>query len=344
MDAAMRSFGPGTVDIEETLYVDQDKPPKQVRWHLKMNGWTDYIETLGSGKEAITHYESERGAVQFAAADKWYFRSDGTSGQSPLALAGTFPPQARPDGWQRPIAKPVLEATRVVATKSDGEPAWRIEFPVDTMRRQVEVLTLSFFAPPLRSITIGRDDHLPRAWTGIEEAHPSHASYRFHRAPRPYTAAEMAFRPTPGMLEVGFESVNGRGVGAFKGNAPDFSLKSALGRAPVRLSHLRGRPVLLVLRASRADLETARRFFRDFHDRGLAVLVVTTDTPAAVRKALPKGGLPFPVLSDQDGRASAPYRAGNVEMVLIGKDGTVRASGRLAHDIPRFRALLKAMP
>jgi hypothetical protein len=58
------------------------------------------------------------------------------------------------------------------------------------MRDQAIALTLSLVAPPLRSITIGRDDHLPRAWTGFEERNPSHATYTFSRASRPYTADE----------------------------------------------------------------------------------------------------------------------------------------------------------
>jgi hypothetical protein len=292
---------------------------------------------------ATTHHESPRGTVQYAAGDKWFFQHDHASDQPPLALAGAFPSAARPEGWARPVARPVLDAIRVVATQYKSEPAWRIEFPVDTMREQTLTLTFSPFAPPLRSIIVGRDDHLPRAWTGYEDKNASHATYTWRRAPRPYTADEMAFHPAPGMLEVGYQTANGRTVGVVKGNAPDFSLKSALGKVHVQLSHLRGRPVLLIFKANPAALEIARAFYRDLHGKGLAVLVVT-DEPSTVRKALPKGGVPFPVLADKDGKVSAPYGAGDADIVLIGKDGAVSASGRLADDVPRFRALLKAAP
>jgi peroxiredoxin len=338
----MRTFGPGTVDVEETLRGYDNKPQTKVTFRLRMNNWTDYVETWRFGAETVQHYQRGDRTVDYTVGNEWFQRHDEDYGQPPLALAATFPQAARPEGWARPVAKPVLDATRVVATEYDGEPAWRIEFPVDTMRDQAIALTLSLVAPPLRSITIGRDDHLPRAWTGFEERNPSHATYTFSRASRPYTADEMSFHPAPGTLEVHYTSVNGRAVVVFKGNAPDFSLKSALGRAPVQLSHLRGRPVLLILKSDRPALETARRFYRDFHGKRLAVLVVTTEAPSAVRKALPKGGVPFPILADKDGKASQPYRVGDAEIILVGKDGAVRASGQLAHDVPRFRSLLKA--
>jgi peroxiredoxin len=346
MDAAMRTFGPGTVDVEETLRFYEGKPPnrvtRQMTWHLKMNSWTDFVESLQDGKEATENHQSEQGTVYHIIGDTWFIRTDEGPDHAPLPLAFAFPQAARPEGWARPVAKPVLDATRVVATEYDGEPALRIEFPVDTMRDQAIALTLSLVAPPLRSITIGRDDHLPRAWTGFEERNPSHATYTFSRASRPYTADDMAFHLGPGVLEVSSKVEKGREIGVFKGPAPDFSLKSAVGRAPVRLSNLRGRPILLILRSDNGSLGAARRFVTDFKSKRLAVLVVTKETPARVLKALPKGGVPFAILSDKDGKASAPYDAGGAEIVLIGKDGRVLASGQIAQDLPRFRGLLKA--
>lgn len=54
--------------------------------------------------------------------------------------------------------------------------------------------------------------------------------------------------------------------------------------------------------------------------------------------------MPFPVLIDKGGKVSAPYSAGNVDMVLVGKDGAVRAAGKIGRDVPRFRSVVKAMP
>jgi peroxiredoxin len=274
----------------------------------------------------------------------WYIRVVGDHVPPPSAISDLFPDLAKPDTWKVPAAKPLLAATKVVRAQYHGEPAWRIDFPA-TERAALAKLIHLHLSPPLASLTIGAADRLPREWVGVKtEDGTWSATYVFQRALRPYPATEMKFAPAPHMLEIiqSIRADDARSV--LKGMAPDFTLESALDGAPVHMSALRGRSVLLILQSDRPALESALQFYRDFHDEGLAVMVVTTEPPADVRNALPDGGLPFPVLSDKDGKVSAPYRTGNADIILIGKDGAVRASGLLADDVPRFRALLKALP
>lgn len=342
MDAAMRNFGPGTVDIVEDINVSS--APRHVSWALKMNGWSHFVESMRLDGSVSDTYQSVEGRVEYEPGARWFLRREHEESTGPFSLTVVFPLLARPEGWSPPAAKAVLAATMVVAAEYDGEPAWRMELPVNSMGREIALLSGFSLLFPLRSLVISRADALPRAWTGGDAAKPSGATYRWRRNARPYTDDQLSFHTQAAKLEVSVSYQNGRTFSKLTGDAPDFSLGSAIGRAPVQLSHLRGRPVLLVLKTDAKSLKAARRFYTDFHGRRLAVLVVTTDTPAAVRKALPKGGVPFPVLADKDGKVSAPYNAGNVDVVLIGEDGRVLEAGHLVEDAARFRSRLKAMP
>lgn len=342
MNAAMRNFGPGTVEVSEVSHAGS-KAARRVTWKVKMGGWSHYVEAT-LGKDGGETYRNGRERVDHVAGAPWYLRRDDDDSVGPFSLSDMFPTMACADAWRRAVTRPVLKATRVAAIEYEGRPAWRIEFPAERMRKQIAAAFDPVYAPPMRSIVVGRADALPYAWTGAPGLRPSRVTYAWQKAPRPYTEAELSFHPPAGMMEVrGITGMGGMHT-RITGDAPDFNLKSVVGRAPVRLSRLRGRPVLILLRANRDGLEAARRFNADFKDKRLAVLVVTSVIPKGISSEAAAGRVPFALLHDQDGKVSAPYNAGNADMVLIGKDGKVLEAGTLAEDVSRFRSRLKAMP
>ena len=112
--------------------------------------------------------------------------------------------------------------------------------------------------------------------------------------------------------------------------APDFALKTLDG-TEVRLSDLRGKVVFVNLWATwcppcRKELPTMVRFYREYRDRGVEILAVSEDRdPRAVRKAVGRYGITFPVLLDENKRVYNLYRATGVpETHLIDRQGIIR--------------------
>ena len=101
------------------------------------------------------------------------------------------------------------------------------------------------------------------------------------------------------MIEVGTE-------------APDFTLPDHDGE-PVRLSDLRGRPVVLYFypKADTPGCTTQACGIRDrsgeYGEVGATVLGVSPDKPAKLRKFADKYGLPFTLLSDEDHSVAEAY-------------------------------------
>ena len=124
--------------------------------------------------------------------------------------------------------------------------------------------------------------------------------------------------------------------------APDFELRSDTGE-PVRLSDLRGRPVVLYF-YSRDDTPgcTAeacgfRDVYSDFEDRGAVVLGVNPDDDASHRRFKEKHGLPFTLLADPDREAAQAYgvwgertRFGKTSMGINRSTFVIDADGRIA--------------
>ncbi len=96
------------------------------------------------------------------------------------------------------------------------------------------------------------------------------------------------------------------------GEAPDFELTSDSGQQ-VRLSELRGRPVVLYFypRDDTAGCTTQARGIRDsygdFEERGAVVLGVSPDEESSHVKFKAKYGLPFTLLADPDHEVSEAY-------------------------------------
>ncbi len=94
--------------------------------------------------------------------------------------------------------------------------------------------------------------------------------------------------------------------------APDFELADDTGE-PVRMSGLRGRPVVLYFypRDDTPGCTTQACSFRDaygeFEERGAVVLGVSPDTEASHASFKAKHGLPFTLLADPDHEVAERY-------------------------------------
>jgi peroxiredoxin Q/BCP len=94
--------------------------------------------------------------------------------------------------------------------------------------------------------------------------------------------------------------------------APDFELQSDTGE-PVKLSSLRGRPVVLYFypKDDTPGCTTEACEFRDaydgFRERGAEVLGVSPDDIASHEKFKTKHGLPFTLLADPDHAVAEQY-------------------------------------
>jgi peroxiredoxin Q/BCP len=105
--------------------------------------------------------------------------------------------------------------------------------------------------------------------------------------------------------------------------APDFALPDGDGRL-VRLEDLRGRRVILYF-YPRDDTPgctkeacSFRDAWQDLQDEGVQVYGVSRDTAKSHQKFARKHGLPFPLLSDEDGSVAQRYGVW-VEKSLYGR-------------------------
>ncbi len=115
-------------------------------------------------------------------------------------------------------------------------------------------------------------------------------------------------------------------------SAPDFTLDRMDGE-PIRLSELRGQPVLINLWASwcppcRAEMPALDAVYRKYRAAGLVVLGVNStfqDTEADARSFVKNLGLTFPILFDRDGAISQRYKLqGLPTSYFVGRDGVIR--------------------
>ena len=129
--------------------------------------------------------------------------------------------------------------------------------------------------------------------------------------------------------------------------APDFTLQDAGGQM-VRLSDLRGRPVLVNLWASwcppcKAEMPAMQAVYEDYAGRGLEILAVNTtfqDDAAGALQFAGGLGLTFPILFDLDGSVARQYQVRSMPTsFFIDPDGNVR---RVVIGGPMAEALLRA--
>ena len=114
--------------------------------------------------------------------------------------------------------------------------------------------------------------------------------------------------------------------------APDFSLQTPEGKA-VRLSDLRGRPVLVNLWASwcipcKAEMQNIQSVYLAYRDEGLEVLAVNVTSPDSAEAAVTfinQEKLTFPILFDPEAVVSQKYQMQALPSTyFIDKKGVIR--------------------
>jgi thioredoxin-dependent peroxiredoxin len=96
--------------------------------------------------------------------------------------------------------------------------------------------------------------------------------------------------------------------------APDFELESDEG-ATVRLSELRGKPVVLYFYPKDGTTGCTKQAcgfrdaYREYEERGAVVLGVSPDDTGSHRKFKEKFSLPFPLLADPEHEVAEAYGA-----------------------------------
>ena len=129
--------------------------------------------------------------------------------------------------------------------------------------------------------------------------------------------------------------------------APDFELRDQ-DDEPVRLSSLRGKPVVLYFypKADTPGCTTQACGIRDrsgeYDAAGAVVLGVSPDKPAKLRKFADKYGLDFTLLADERARGGGELRhlGGEVDVRQevhgrAARDVRDRPDGRIAHVLPK---------
>jgi len=97
--------------------------------------------------------------------------------------------------------------------------------------------------------------------------------------------------------------------------APDFSLQTADGET-IRLSELRGRPVLINVWASwcipcRSEMPALERVYQQYRDLGFEILGINStvqDDPIKAVTFAKQQGLTFPILLDNEGEVTKTYQ------------------------------------
>ena len=128
--------------------------------------------------------------------------------------------------------------------------------------------------------------------------------------------------------------------------APDFELKTLDGEK-IRLSELRGHPVLLSFWASwcgpcRRELPGLSKISNEYKAKGLQVLGVNDEGKGTAGKYVKEAGLTFDTLDDSGLKAHRLYRVRSIPTVfLIDKDGKVVRFFKGSRDEEAFRSALK---
>lgn len=133
--------------------------------------------------------------------------------------------------------------------------------------------------------------------------------------------------------------------------APEYAAPDLDG-AEIRLSDLRGRPVLLNVWATwcgpcRVEMPSIQRLYEAHRNRGFVVLAVSVDAghaKGAVRQFVEEHGLTFTVLHDPASRVSELFRTRGVpETIVLDAEGTIvkRFSGAAEWDSPANHVLVE---
>jgi len=159
------------------------------------------------------------------------------------------------------------------------------------------------------------------------------------------------------VVDPAFAILSGRGTPAPVGRgsaAPEFTLERLSGGAPVTLSDLRGKAVLVNFWATwckpcEDEMPAMERLYRALQAEGFELLAISVDQDRdAVSRYRERLGLSFPILLDPDQRVARAYLTFRFpESILIDPDGVVldRYIGAKEWDseayVERIRRLLR---
>ncbi len=111
--------------------------------------------------------------------------------------------------------------------------------------------------------------------------------------------------------------------------APEFTLKDMNDKA-VSLSSLKGNVVLISFWATwcppcRDEMPSFNRLYREFRNRGLAIVAVSTDRSASlVKDFLGKTPVDFPVLMDSDSKVARQFKVFSLPTTfLLDRNGAI---------------------
>lgn len=133
--------------------------------------------------------------------------------------------------------------------------------------------------------------------------------------------------------------------------APDFTLSSQIGDAPVRLSDFRGKSAVVLYFYPKDDTPgctTESCAFRDmageFEEAGAAILGISLDDVDSHRRFADKYRLPFPLLADTDAAVSTAYgvykeknRYGKTSMGIERTTFVIDRDGNIARVFPSVK-------
>lgn len=171
--------------------------------------------------------------------------------------------------------------------------------------------------------------HFQRNWIGLVMLLLGLAWIWFSRAPEGATTAGLIPAPQAGFL------------------APDFSLSSLDGQT-ISIDELRGQVILVNVWATwcppcRAEMPAMQRVYEEYHAQGFEILAVNStaqDTLSNLDPFIAEYGLTFPILLDESGSITRPYRVMSLPTsFFVGRDGII---SEVVVGGPMDEALLRA--
>ncbi len=329
------------------------------RVKLAAAGGKSYLRVEAEGKDAYLLISNGKKNWAYVPKLKQYTEDEASSVEDDHA--GDNPSDSERDPAEQFSRMVMRVLTRLPATTLSGDfngeaqvkfgnhkqkwPVLRVISKPDAEKRQ----TLVQLAVEPERLSIGRMVYAT-AWRdgGVKTVLEMTIDFsRFDIGRAPEEAFE--FEPPKGAKLVDAAPIPGQS-GSFLLNqpAPDLELKTLEGDK-VRLSELRGHPVLLNFWASwcppcRSELPDLSELDREYKDKGLVILGVNDEDRATARRFAEKAGLTFPTLDDSGLKAHRLFRVYNIPAVfLIDRTGKVVVFMKGAKAPAKLKASLAAV-
>ncbi len=206
------------------------------------------------------------------------------------------------------------------------------------------------FAFDPQTLTVGKLTAAEVSYEGKEKTVVRiNAEFSRFRLNEPVPVSDFTFDPPKNAKLVDTLPIPGQ-TGSYLLNkpAPDFELKTLEGEK-VRLSELRGKPVLLSFWASwcgpcRRELPSLEKIHAELQYKGLVVLGVNDEGKGTAKKYATTAGLTFETVDDSSRKAHGLYRVRSIPSVfLFDAEGKVVRFFRGAQEEKTLRAAIAGM-